>query len=221
MPFAYGTPSDELGPESDTLSPTLRSAAIAPVAKASARAAPGAQRTRRFMVGLLVVVRWSGEELDRGKRRARIEKIDALEPDAPFAADLHEAMRTGTGEHQLPFAARLDVDEGRAQLATLRLLQRHGGGLQHVLATAGRMLRMRSRVFQPRDAQLQQQAVFVGERVVRCALLLRRALQRHPVAAVVGEQREPFVVAALVEQARFVDDEFDRRHRVMAPCPAS
>src|SRR5215510_6262847 len=40
IPLAYGTPSDELGPDSDTLKPTLRSAAIAEATSASAAATP-------------------------------------------------------------------------------------------------------------------------------------------------------------------------------------
>ena len=70
---------------------------------------------------------------------------------------------------------------------------------------------MRARILQAVDAQLQQQPVFVGERVVRERIGLRGAEQRHPVVAVVGEQREPVVEAAGIEQRGLRGDEVVRR----------
>ncbi len=107
----------------------------------------------------------------------------------------------------LTLAARLEVDERRAHFRLRAIVERDRGRLQHMLAAARWVLRMRASAFQALDTQLEQQQVFVGQRVVRRALGLRRALQRHPVAAVVGEQREPFVVAPFVEQARLVGHE--------------
>ena len=43
--------------------------------------------------------------------------------------------------------------------------------------------------------------------LTRRALFLRGARQRHPVAAVLGEQRQPFVETLLVDQARLERDE--------------
>src|SRR5437763_13460219 len=133
MPLAYGTPSDELGPDSDTLRPTLRSAAIAPAVQASATAAPSAQRTKFFMGDSWW---WSGKELDGGQGCAGIQQVDTLEPDAPGAADLHEAVGTGAREREVALAAGFDVDERRAQLAEPGLVAHERGGLQHVLGVA-------------------------------------------------------------------------------------
>src|SRR6185436_14748217 len=169
MPLAYGMPSDELGPDSDTLSPTFRSAADAPAVRASATAAPDTRQTRRFMVKAPGWVDASGKELDRRPCGIGLQQIDPLEPDAPRAAGFHEAVKTAAGQQQLALAARFDVDERRAQLAARAVVERDGGGLQHVLAAARRMLRVRARALQPLDAQLQQQQVFVGQRVVRGA----------------------------------------------------
>src|SRR3954447_15926923 len=155
MPLAYGTPSDELGPDSDTLRPTLRSAAIAPAVQASATAAPSAQRTKFFISDSWG---WSGGELDRRQRCAGIQEVDRLEPDAPGAAALHEAVETAPGERHVALAAGFDVQERRAQLADVGVVPHHGRCLQHVLAAACRMLRMRPRALQALDAQLQQQA---------------------------------------------------------------
>lgn len=69
------------------------------------------------------------------------------------------------------------------------------------------MLRVGARVLQAVHAQLQQQPVFVGQRVVQMRIGLRGPLQRHPVMAVLGEQREPVVEAAGVEQRGLGGDE--------------
>src|SRR5260221_9227170 len=75
-------------------------------------------------------------------------------------------------------------------------------------ATAGRLLREGEGALQALDAQLQQEPVLVGERVmqVRIGLAGRR---RHPVMAVVGKQRIPLVEALLVQQASLLHYESD------------
>ena len=68
------------------------------------------------------------------------------------------------------------------------------GVLQQVMAAAARLLREGARALQALDAQLAQQLVLVQVRGVLHAVgLVGR--QRHPVDAVVGEQRVPLVVA--------------------------
>ncbi|MDT4833406.1 hypothetical protein FQZ97_670130 [compost metagenome] len=82
------------------------------------------------------------------------------------------------------------------------------GHLQQVVAAALGLLRERARALQALDAQLAQQLVLVQVRgVVQAVFLLGH--ERNPVERVVGEERVPFLVAAGVEQARFVDDEVD------------
>src|SRR5579885_3462097 len=81
MPFEYGRPSDELGPDSATLTPTLRSAAAARVPNARATqdaAASRAARRARVMRGLLGVdagapawVRMADEVTSKPDRAAR------------------------------------------------------------------------------------------------------------------------------------------------------
>src|SRR4051794_12805135 len=128
-------------------------------------------------------------------------------------------MAVAAGEQVLLLAARLDIDEGGVQkdFAAVGVLAFDAGALQHVLAVAGRMLRMGARVLQALDAQRQQQPVFVGDRVVGEGIGLGRALQRHPVVAVLGEQGQPVVEAAGVEQRGLGGDEvFRRRHAAAA-----
>ena len=49
MPFEYGMPSDEFGPDSATLSPTFRSAAHALTLNAAVKATAVAHRMKVFM----------------------------------------------------------------------------------------------------------------------------------------------------------------------------
>src|SRR5882672_472717 len=78
-----------------------------------------------------------------------------------------------------------------------------------MMAAARGFLRIRRRLLQALDAQLEEQLVLVGERVVveRIGLVRRR---RHPVVAVLGEELVPLVEALLVQQARLANDELDR-----------
>src|SRR5260221_5923902 len=77
-----------------------------------------------------------------------------------------------------------------------------------MMAAAGGLLRVRSGLLQALDAQLEEQLVLVGERVVveRIGLVRRR---RHPVVAVLGEQLVPLVEALLVEQPGLSNHELD------------
>ena len=70
---------------------------------------------------------------------------------------------------------------------------------------------MRARMAQLLYAQLEQRAVVVDDRrgLVRVFLAL---LERHPVGRIVGEEREPVLVALRVEEPRFVIEELLRRH---------
>src|SRR5688572_2064894 len=205
-------PSDELGPDSDTLKPTLRSAAIAAAATAMLPAANAALRIKVLISASPVDCLRSWEQLDRRQCSTGIQQVDALERDQPDIAAPHQAVPRDTGEHQLLLAARFDVDEGRVQLTLpCNEIGLHDARLlQHVLAAARRVLRMRFRALQALDTQLEQQLVFVCKRVVLRVFCLRIALQRNPVAAFVGEQREPFVEAARVDQRGFVLDEIDQ-----------
>src|ERR1041385_8482079 len=74
------------------------------------------------------------------------------------------------------------------------------------MAAARRLLRVRGRLLQPLDAQLEEQLVLVGERVVVQRIGLARR-SRHPVVPVLGEDLVPLVEALLVEQARLPDHE--------------
>src|SRR6185503_2063857 len=69
-------------------------------------------------------------------------------------------------------------------------------------------LRERGRLLQPLDAQLEEQLVLVGERVMLERILLP-GRERHPVIRVVGEKLVPLVEALLVQQARFAQHEAD------------
>src|SRR5215831_19392094 len=66
MPLAYGTPSEELGPDSETLSPTFRSAAKVGAANASAAAAAVASRMKAFIMCLLSRWKVEGHVADPG-----------------------------------------------------------------------------------------------------------------------------------------------------------
>ena len=143
----------------------------------------------------------SWEQLDRRQCSAGIQQIDALERDQPDIAAPHQAVPRDAGEHQLLLAARFDIDERRVQLAATccQVGLRHARLLQHVLAAARWVLRVRFRALEAFDAQAQQQLVFVGERVVLRVFGWRITLQRYPVTAFVGEQGEPLVEAARVD----------------------
>ena len=120
MPLAYGTPSEEFGPDSETLRPTLRSAAER--AGGAARW-PGQRRARVGQIGFhrRVPCRsgWdgsSGKELDGRQRRAGVEQVDALQRDAPARRRrFTRRWRARAGEHHLLLAARFDIEERRAQ----------------------------------------------------------------------------------------------------------
>src|SRR4051794_21647648 len=116
MPFEYGTPRDELGPDNETLRPTLRSAAnAAPVVMPRARAAPKARRVSACMV-VVSGSDASGEKLDGGQGNRGVEQVDALEADPPTLAGTHQSVRVCAGQHQLALAAGFDIEKGRAQL---------------------------------------------------------------------------------------------------------
>ena len=149
--------------------------------------------------------------------RAQVNKLDGRQ-----RAARHRAGRPAlagcarrrpcapAGGGQLPasstllLAAGLDVEEGRAQLVAARVgvvaarraarcstcWQRLGGCCECARGFFSRS--MRSASSSRSSSAIELWANAVG---------LRRALQRHPVAAVLGEQRQPFVVAAGVEQA--------------------
>src|ERR1044071_2645779 len=105
-------------------------------------------------------------------------------------------------------AAGLGIDEaGSYQEFTFRCFF-DLGSLQDVVAAARRLLRIGGGLLEALDAQLEEQPVLVGERVVveRIGLVGRR---RHPVVAVLGEELVPLVEALLVQQARFPDHELD------------
>jgi len=86
----------------------------------------------------------------------------------------------------------------------------HGGLLQDVLTPARLSLGVGVRVAQPLDPYLEQQLVLVEERRVPGILRLA-ARQRHPIAAVVGEQCIPLVKALFVDEPRLVVHEFGER----------
>ena len=118
--------------------------------------------------------RVQGNSWIAGSAQSGIEQIDALERDAQRAAGLDQPVVRRFRPGSTPFAARLDVQERRAQQRAARRLVALDDRrlLQHVLAAARRMLRMGARVLQPLHAQREQQAVFVGERVVRRVFVL-------------------------------------------------
>src|SRR5262249_24925121 len=79
----------------------------------------------------------------------------------------------------------------------------------------GRRLHVDAGMLQALDARLHQLAVVIEQRglVERARLIGRR---RHPIGAVLGEQLHPLAEAPLVEQPRFVDQEFFERRTIDA-----
>src|ERR1051326_1984835 len=78
-----------------------------------------------------------------------------------------------------------------------------------MVAAVRRFLRIRGRLLQALDAQLEEQPVLVGERVVveRVGLVRRGG---HPAVAVLREELVTLAEALLVQQARLADHELDR-----------
>ena len=87
-------------------------------------------------------------------------------------------MPPRAGQQRLLLAARLDIDERRAQPVLVRVVidVLDLRLLQHMLADAARLQRVRARILQPFDAQLQQQPVLVGDRRLSLRILLARAV---------------------------------------------
>src|SRR6218665_2864896 len=143
MPLAKGTPTEEFGPDSDTLRPTFRSPACALATHQAASAAANAPRVqvcirRCFMSWLRwggggggcgsgvvlccgaggVVGWWAGgsnEQLDRRQCAPGAEQIDALGADRPTGGRAHQVVARRAAQQGLLLAARLDVEERRAQ----------------------------------------------------------------------------------------------------------
>src|SRR6218665_1326893 len=227
-------------PSSSTMSWTLRPSPRParprgrPPARSQRTRRPAPQRVRRVSRsasgaascrGSGGVVGWwaggSNEQLDRRQCAPGAEQIDALGADRPTGGRAHQVVARRAAQQGLLLAARLDVEERRAQPCLAVCFAFDARRRQHMLAVAGRVLRMRARVLQALHVQLQQQPVFIGQRVVRMRVGLRRAEQRHPVVAVGGEQGEPFVEPALVEQRRLVGDEIARIVHGPASVPAT
>ncbi|CAM2160860.1 hypothetical protein PT2222_90078 [Paraburkholderia tropica] len=119
-------------------------------------------------------------------------------------------MAHDAGEHQLLVAARLGVEERRAQAIAAGVGGFDFGALHDVLATALGLLRKRARLLEAFDAQLEQQPVLVHQRGVIEAVVLA-VRKRYPVEAVVGEQRVPGVELLVVDEARLAIDEVGER----------
>ena len=106
--------------------------------------------------------------------------------------------------------AGLDVVEGgRGRETPLPRLERlDARALEQVMAAARRLLRERARALEPLHPEPEHEEVLVEERGHEVRVRLAR-LERHPVVTVRGEEGEPFVEPARVEQERLVVDELD------------
>src|SRR5687767_10681963 len=130
----------------------------------------------------------------------------------------------GGGRVALRFlAARLGVDERCArEVAGVRLFDLRS--LQYMQAAALWLLRIGGRQLQALDAQLEEQLVLIGERVVGEGIALARR-QGHPVVGVIGEKLVPLIEALLIEKPRLLIYEADDvrlegvRGRLFSPVP--
>src|SRR5438093_6032059 len=140
-----------------------------------------------------------------------IHEIDALVRDPKCIPARAQPVLDQRPIQPLFLVAEFNHRERRAdaQLA-VRPSELHDVG--HLVHGAREWLaRMRARMAQLLYAQLEQRTVVVDDRrgLVRVFLAL---LERHPVGRIVGEQREPVLVALRVEKPRFVIEELLGRH---------
>src|SRR5262245_14829055 len=136
----------------------------------------------------------------------RVYKIDALARDAEGVAVSLQSMFDKAGPDALLLIAKLDDDQ-----RGLNDQVPYYDVTDLVDRARQRRPRVRARMAELLDPQLEQRAVVVDQRGSLARVLLP-LLERHPVGRVLGEQREPLLVLLGIEEARFMMEELLRRH---------
>src|SRR3954462_7899859 len=141
-----------------------------------------------------------------------IHQVNALVRDLECIAAASQPVLDESAIDALLLVAELDQSQRGcdAQLSTRLRGGDHVADLMH--GPRQRLARMRARMAQLLHAQLEQRAVVVDDRRGLERVLLS-VLERHPVGRILREEREPFLVALLVQQPGLVIEELLRRHR--------